>query len=62
MIISQLDEEFFETHSDYIIHNNGKLDTVNGISKEVSDKIKDYCARKQDPATTYSVDFIKKER
>lgn len=59
---SQLDEEFFETHSDYIIHNNGKLDTVNGISKEVSDKIKDYCARKQDPATTYSVDFIKKER
>lgn len=39
---SQLDEEFFETHSDYIIHNNGDLDTVNEISKEVSDKIKDF--------------------
>ncbi len=39
---SQLDEEFFESHSDYIIHNNGDLDTINEISKEVSDKIKDY--------------------
>ena len=39
---SQLDEEFFESHSDYIIHNNGDLDTVNEISKEVSDKIKDF--------------------
>ena len=44
---SQLDEDFFVTHSDYIIHNNGRLDTVNEISKEVSDKIKDYCIRKQ---------------
>ncbi len=39
---SQLDEEFFGSHSDYIIHNNGDLDTVNEISKEVSDKIKDF--------------------
>ena len=38
---SQLDEAFFETHSDYIIHNNGELETVNEISKEVSDKIRD---------------------
>ncbi len=38
---SQLDDVFFETHSDYIIHNNGDLETVNGISKEVSDKIKE---------------------
>ena len=38
---SQLDEAFFETHSDYIIHNNGQLETVNEISKEVSDKIRD---------------------
>jgi len=38
---SQLDEDFFESHSDYIIHNNGKLDTVNRISKEVSDKIRE---------------------
>lgn len=44
---SQLDEDFFVTHSDYIIHNNGRLDTINEISKEVSDKIKDYCIRKQ---------------
>jgi len=39
---SQLDEEFFESHSDYIIHNNGNIETVNEISKEVSDKIKDF--------------------
>ena len=38
---SQLDEDFFETHSDYIIHNNGELDTVSEISKEVSDKIRE---------------------
>ena len=38
---SQLDEAFFESHSDYIIHNNGQLETVNGISQEVSDKIRD---------------------
>lgn len=39
---SQLDENFFITHSDYIIHNNEDIDKVNMISKEVSDKIKDY--------------------
>ena len=38
---SQLDEDFFKTHSDYIIHNNGEIDTVNEISKEVSDKIRE---------------------
>jgi len=38
---SQLDEEFFKSHSDYIIHNNGELSTVNEISKEVSDKIRE---------------------
>ena len=30
------------THSDYIINNNQSLETVNKISKEVSDKIKNY--------------------
>ncbi|MBQ9897872.1 MAG: dephospho-CoA kinase [Ruminococcus sp.] len=39
---SQLDEEFFRKHSDYIIKNNTSMDTVYEISKEVSDKIKDY--------------------
>ena len=39
---SQLNEEFFMTHSDYIINNNQSLETVNKISKEVSDKIKNY--------------------
>ncbi len=39
---SQLDDEFYISHSDYIIHNNGRLDHVNEISKELSDKIKDY--------------------
>ena len=41
---SQLDEEFFRTHSDYIITNNGSVDTLNAISKELADKIRDcYC-------------------
>ena len=39
---SQLSEDFFRKHSDYIISNNQSLEVVNGISKEVSDKIKDY--------------------
>ena len=47
---SQLDEDFFVTHSDYIIHNNGRIDTVNEISKEVSDRIKDLFFSKQAPA------------
>ena len=47
---SQLDEAFFESHSDYIIHNNGQLETVNGISKEVSDKIRDIFLNRDIPA------------
>lgn len=47
---SQLDEEFFISHSDYIINNNNSIDTVNEISKEVSDKIKDYYHTKIYPA------------
>ena len=46
---SRLDEDFFITHSDYIIHNNGELGTVNEISKEVSDRIKDLFFSKQTP-------------
>ncbi len=38
---SQLSEDFFVSHSDYIIQNNGHIDLVNEISKEVSDRIKD---------------------
>lgn len=38
---SQLDAEFFMAHSDYIIENNDSMETVSGISREVSDKIKD---------------------
>ena len=49
---SQLDEDFFIKHSDYIIHNNGKVETVNEISKEVSDRIKDLFFSKQTPAVT----------
>ncbi len=37
---SQLSEEFFVSHSDFIIQNNGNIDIVNETSKEVSDKIK----------------------
>ncbi|MBR0142084.1 MAG: dephospho-CoA kinase [Ruminococcus sp.] len=39
---SQLSEDFFISHSDYIIKNNGLIDVVAEISKEVSDKIRDY--------------------
>lgn len=39
---SQLDAEFFASHSDYVIENNDSVDAVNSISKEVSDKIKFY--------------------
>lgn len=48
---SQLDEDFFVKHSDYIITNNQSLDIVNEISKEVSDKIKDYYYNKNNPDT-----------
>lgn len=47
---SQYDEEFFIKHSDFIINNNQSIDTVNEISKEVSDKIKDYYYNKINPA------------
>ena len=46
---SQLDEEFFRSHSDYIISNNGSLETVTGISKEVSDKIRELYSKRTDP-------------
>ena len=51
---SQLPEEFFRKHSDYIITNNGSLDSLNDISKEVSDKIKDYYKTKLGPAQRVS--------
>lgn len=38
---SQLDADFFISHSDYIIENNDSIDNVSGISREVSDKIRD---------------------
>lgn len=46
---SQLDEEFFKSRSDYIIHNNGHIDAVNEISKELSDKIMDYYQNRENP-------------
>lgn len=46
---SQLDEEFFKKHSDFIINNNQSLERVNEISKEVSDKIKNYYYNKINP-------------
>ncbi len=39
---SQLDSEYFASHSDYVIENNDTLEAVNSISKEVADKIKYY--------------------
>lgn len=39
---SQLDTEYFISHSDYIIENNDSFDVVYGISKELADKIKYY--------------------
>ncbi|MDE7364452.1 MAG: dephospho-CoA kinase [Ruminococcus sp.] len=39
---SQLSTEFFVEHSDFIIENNDSVDVLNGISKEVADKIKYY--------------------
>ncbi len=39
---SQLDADFFASHSDYVIENNDSMEAVNSISKEVSDKIKFY--------------------
>ncbi len=39
---SQLDAEYFASHSDYVIENNDTLESLSSISKEVSDKIKYY--------------------
>lgn len=47
---SQYDEDFFVSRSDFIIKNNSNIETVNEISKEVSDKIKDYYHTKINPA------------
>ncbi|MDE5557036.1 MAG: dephospho-CoA kinase [Ruminococcus sp.] len=37
---SQLDEKFFITYSDYIIHNNGSLEAVSEMAQEIADKIR----------------------
>ncbi|MCM1507638.1 MAG: dephospho-CoA kinase [Ruminococcus flavefaciens] len=39
-INSQFNDEFFETRSDYIIHNNGSLETVSEMAQEIADKIR----------------------
>jgi dephospho-CoA kinase len=39
---SQLDAEYFASHSDYVIENNDTLEALDSISREVSDKIKYY--------------------
>lgn len=39
---SQLKEEFFRNNSDFIIKNNGDVNNLFEVAKEVSDKIKDY--------------------
>lgn len=52
---SQLDEEFFVKHSDYIIANNSTIETVYEISKEVSDRIKDLYYNKINPAAQNAV-------
>lgn len=53
---SQLDDEYYESRSDYIIHNNGDIATVNEISKEVSDKIKDFFYRSRSAGDTVSAE------
>lgn len=45
-INSQYKEEFFRNNSDFIIKNNGDMENLFEISKEVSDKIKDYYTNK----------------
>ena len=47
---SQLDEEFFRSHSDYIIRNNNGMNTVNDIAWEVSGKIRELYNNTQMPA------------
>lgn len=41
-IDSQLKEEFFRNNSDFIIKNNGNMENLFDVAKEVSDKIRDY--------------------
>ena len=50
---SQYSDEFFISHSDYIIRNDGDIETVTKISREVSDKIKD-CYLSQDNDTIFN--------
>lgn len=47
-INSQLKEEFFKNNSDFIIKNNDDMENLFEVSKEVSDKIKDYYKNKYD--------------
>ena len=42
---SQHDDKFFTEHSDYIIKNNGSIDSVSEMTEEISDKIKNCCYR-----------------
>ena len=46
---SQLKEEFFRTHSDFIIKNNSDIDNLFAVATEVTDKIKDYYNNKYKP-------------
>lgn len=39
---AQLNEEFFISHSDYVIRNNEHLDHLKALTEEVADKIKVY--------------------
>ncbi|MBE6825609.1 MAG: dephospho-CoA kinase [Oscillospiraceae bacterium] len=39
---AQLDEEFFITHSDYVIRNDEDLQQLYALSEEIADKIKAY--------------------
>lgn len=41
-INSQLKEEFFRNNSDFIIKNNGDVENLFEVAKEVSDKVKEY--------------------
>ena len=45
-INSQLDEEYFISHSDYTINNNGTTENVCTIAQELADKIRCYYQNK----------------
>ena len=53
---AQLSEQFFIENSDFIIKNNKNLQNVYAVSKEVSDKIKDYYYNKN--KDQISLDFL----